>query len=165
MLRLIGHHGDGIVGDGDYSIYVSAPGYASESLNIHVEEKSIKNVQFNLNGLPEITDYNIITGTIQSWFNPDVYIIEVESEVHDSDGASDISRVEIFIKKIDYRDTLNRQENVTEDTARFYKLYDDLTELNIESLNSLIGYPIYLETFDEKKAEDLFQLLVKWNCW
>lgn len=132
---------------GDYTIFVSAPGYAPDSAYIHLEKKSKKDIGFNLNGLPELTNFKIIIGIIQSWLHEDMYVIEVESQGHDLDGSGDISHVDISIPEIDFRDTLIRISNLTSDPALFYKLFE-LVDLEIESLHQLVGQQIYLEIFD-----------------
>lgn len=93
---------------GNYRVLCQAEGFAVDSVEVMLNEDIIAEPLIKLNALPEITTIRLNTRHLATFLPPDQYLIEIEAEAADLDGAADISTIWFEIPALGYRDTLAR---------------------------------------------------------
>ncbi len=123
-----------------YSLEVSRPDYAADSLNIDLLSRQTAVLEFHLDGLPQIqfafaTSAHISTRESAA----DRYFFEIVADASDPDGANDIKRMRVEIPALAFADTLLRAAGPT----RWRRLFapDDLAG---SDLNNLAGTPLQI---------------------
>jgi len=124
----------------NYKIYVSCSGFADDSTQIILNKQTIEEIQFNLNGLPQLVSCSVKSGHISRWWpQDDLYLLFAQAEVTDFDGLSDITSVRFKIPQFNFIDSLNRTEDPAIFTATFYE-----QQLTLKNLHQVLGYPVSL---------------------
>ena len=132
---------------GRYTVYCSAEGYASDSVQVNITAN--KQLNFNLNGLPRFVSRAVTTHHIARWFPlNDVYYLETTAQVTDADGLADIKQVICEIPYSAFRDTLDPELNAGHFKKTFFT-----QDLNINSLHELLGQPVYFIAEDNPGAQ------------
>ena len=141
---------------GDYTVHISASGYAADTVQVSLDSINSKIHTFHLNGLPLFTNYHINSGYISRWWpqNP-LYVLKVEAEINDPDGFADVEHVSLNIPYFNIKDTLNRTDN----PARFYNIYNK-SDFSINNFHQFLGHSFYFEIMDKPgaihKSQDIY---------
>ena len=135
---------------GDYRITLSRTGFETYSDTVQVLLNQTDGYEARLNGLPEITDYQIVAGRISRRFPQpfDFYQLEVKATATDYDGLIDIAYVAFEIEGLPDQDTM-RYDPATE----VYRATVQEQNLSTGSLESILGRRIYLNMEDKMKAK------------
>ncbi len=128
---------------GNYKITCTADGYATDSIQVELNGDIV--VDFFLDGLPYFERISLATRHISRFFPIDeIFLLELETEVDDPDGISDINRVYVEIKEFAILDTLD----ATADADR-YTLTLSIDDLPVNSIHNLIGKAFYFYIEDD----------------
>jgi len=144
---------------GNYLIFTDLENYASDSVQVQINSGETKQVQFNLDGLPELQQIKLNTGVINLWWPPEPsQLLECEVDVSDPDGYQDIQSVLFSIPGIDFADTLQITTTLGVFQNKFYS-----HDLLVNSIHELVGYPVYIDIQDNVGPRQQFgpHLLVR----
>ncbi len=133
----------------EYTIYISHSDYVSDSLKVNLKPGTINEHQFNLNGMPKITNYQIISGCEHRWFPQHPrYILIVNAEVTDIDGSADIFQVRLILPEFNFSDTLKL---FSTNPTIFKAIYTE-KQLPTDNFQQILGYPLFIEIDDTPGA-------------
>ncbi|MFQ5649305.1 MAG: carboxypeptidase-like regulatory domain-containing protein [bacterium] len=129
---------------GSYSVLVEKDGFAGAADSVEVVAGKVASMQFNLDGLPFFVTTELSTCHVGRWFPlHDLFLLQVQAELDDSDGVGDVVMVELEIPELGYRDTLN----VTETVGVFRKSISE-SRLPGKNLHDVFGRQIILTATD-----------------
>ncbi len=113
--------------------------------SIRVDVNGNKTVDFYLDGLPRFREISLTSHKRSHWFPLiDEYFVNIETEVDDIDGISDIQSVVCLVPKLNFSDTLQP----TIEKGRFGRLMTG-EEMPFKSVHELLGHKIFFEVRDD----------------
>ncbi len=129
---------------GRYRVVARKEGYASDEDSVEVRAGQRISVDLNLDGLPQIVRFNVVSCTIYRWFPQDpLLLLEVTAELDDPDGRNDIQLAALHVPSLGMLDTLE----ATPDLGVFRKTVP-ATRLPSRNLQTLIGRELVLKVMD-----------------
>lgn len=127
-----------------YTVRVNKAGLADTSLAVVVTLGEPTQVQIHLNGLPTFESISVMSRHVSRTFPAsDLFFLEATAEVDDPDGFNDVERLEVEIPQFGFLDTMR----VTQ-TPGVFSIRILESELNVGSLSSILGHPIFLIAHD-----------------
>ncbi|MFZ5516697.1 MAG: carboxypeptidase-like regulatory domain-containing protein [Candidatus Zhuqueibacterota bacterium] len=140
------------VSPGDYSLIAALEGYSSDTVHVAIQSGETEQVQFNLDGLPELQSIQLTTGVINLWWPTEPsQLVDCQVAMSDPDGYADIQSVQILIPDISFADTLEITATVGLFQNKFY-----CPDLLIKSIHELIGKPIHILAQDNVGQKQQF---------
>lgn len=92
---------------GNYSVTCEIEGFRAETLSVSLPQETP--LTFKLDALPVFTNMKLTTHHIARFFPPDdLFFIQLEVTVNDSDGLGDIQQVTYHIPSLNFSDTLTQ---------------------------------------------------------
>jgi len=99
------------LGKAAYTVVASKNGYAPDTAFVDLNAVARENVVFHLDALPTFSNTRVTSRHISRWWpSTDLYVIDVESTIHDADGPTDIERVLLYWPGASQVDTLQPVE-------------------------------------------------------
>ncbi len=116
---------------GNYTLTCQADSFEVDTVQVEISANTSHN--FNLNGLPEISNISLTTHHLLRWYPPeDIYYLELSATVDDKDGTGDINFVHYQIPSENFCDTL--QQGATAGEFNKQLLEGDMPAQSIQSL-------------------------------
>ncbi len=133
---------------GTYTLTASLPGYATQTTRVDVTAGEFSTVAISLPGLPTFSNIDINTVHISRWWPPpqELFRLDIQADLTDSDGLADIEEVWLEIPAFDFRVDLSTQTT----PGRFGRLIqgDSLPT----TLPALLGRDIFLYARDRTNS-------------
>jgi len=126
------------VPEGRYWITARGQGYAVDSLAVVVKPQQSVQAILRLDGIPVISDARILSVHISRWWPPpeDIFLLEMQVEVDDPDGLSDITGVWVEVSDSTFLDSLRFDS----DRGYFYTSLEE-SDLPTSGIHELLGLP------------------------
>lgn len=138
---------------GNYRISTQKEGFASVADSVTIKAGQTTTVQLNLDALPIILSFSIISCHISRWWpQNDLFLFEIMTEVQDLDGVSDIEFVQFEIPELNFSDTLQVTQSPGLFTTR-------ITESRLPggNLQNVLGREIMVKAADRVGFENSSQ--------
>lgn len=130
---------------GTYMLTVTKPGFATVLDTVVVNLQNNPDLEYHLDGLPQINTFTIRSARINRWFpSTDLFLLDVEAGIDDPDGLNDIAQVELSIPAVGFKDTLEASQ-----VAGIYRgtiLEDKIPGKNLQDL---LGKEIFINVSDQ----------------